>query len=169
MKKILKLTLFVAFSFVVSSVSAQKLGRVNVEELLMSMPEITQMQSDLEVLRKDYSNNLETMQVELNNKLADYQKNESTMIESVRALKEKEMQDLNQRMQQFEQSAVQELQAKQNQMIEPILAKARAAVAEVAKEGGYTAVFDESAGALAYYDDSVVNLLSAAKAKLGIK
>ncbi len=169
MKRFLKLTLLVAMMFVVSGVSAQKMGRVNIQELLMSMPETTKMQSDLEAIRQEFAANLETMQVELNNKIADYQKNEATMNSSVRSLKETEMQDLSTRMQQFEQTAVQELQAKQNQMLEPIINKARAAISDVAAAGGYVVVYDESTGSLAYYDPAqVVDLMSAVKTKLGI-
>ncbi len=169
MKRVLKIALCVAMTFAVAGVSAQKMGRVNVQGVLVLMPETTKMQEDLETIRKDFSDNFETMQVELNNKIADYQKNETTMNESVRSLKEKEMQDLNQRMQQFEQTAVQELQTKQNQMLEPIIAKAKEAISAVAKEGGYSIVHDESMGAIAYFDDSVVDLMPAVKIKLGIK
>ncbi len=170
MKRFLKLTLFVAMMFVVSGASAQKMGRVNLQELLMVMPETAKMQSDLETIRQEFSANLETMQVELNNKIADYQKNEATMNSSVRSLKETEMQDLNTRMQQFEQTAVQELQVKQNQMLEPILAKAREAVSSVASAGGYAVVYDESTGSLAYSDPAqVTDLMGAVKSKLGIQ
>lgn len=79
------------------------------------------------------------------------------------------MQDLSQRMQQFEQSAMQELQAKQSQLLEPILTKAREAINTTAKDGGYEVIYDESAGGLAYFDESaVVDILPAVKSKLGI-
>ncbi|MFI3259363.1 MAG: OmpH family outer membrane protein [Rikenellaceae bacterium] len=156
MKNLLKIALFVALTLSTTLVSAQKSGRINIQTIIVAMPETAKMQADLEAIRKDFSENLETMQVELNNKINDYQQNEATMTASIRSLKEKDMQDLNTRMQQFEQSATQEMQAKQNEMLSPIIAKAREAVDAEAKAGGFAMIFDESAGALAYYDETLV-------------
>lgn len=158
-----------ALTMTTVELSAQKSGRVNVQAVVMAMPETTAMQAELEALRKDSADNLETMQVELNNKVVEYQNGSATMNDSIRAMKEKEMQDLSQRMQQFEQSAMQELQAKQSQLLEPILTKAREAINTTAKDGGYEVIYDESAGGLAYFDESaVVDILPAVKSKLGI-
>ncbi|MFI3327728.1 MAG: OmpH family outer membrane protein [Rikenellaceae bacterium] len=172
MKNVFKIALSVAIVALasVTSAAAQKVGRINSQVLIAAMPETTAMQKDLEKVRDEYAENLETMQAELQNKYADYQKNAATMTESVRSLKEKDMQDLDQRMQQFEQNAMQEIQRKQASLAEPIIAKAREAIAATAKAGGYTVIYDESAGALAYYDEATVkDILPAVKVKLGIK
>lgn len=169
MKKIFKVALFMALTVTTFQLSA-KSARVNTQAVIVGMAETKAMQEEIEALRKDSAANLETMQVELNNKLVEYQNGSATMNESIRGMKEKEMQDLNQRMQQFEQSAMQELQTKQNQMLEPILKKAREAIGEVAKAGGYEVVYDEAAGALAYFDEAaVVDILPQVKSKLGIE
>ncbi len=165
----MKLALIATMVLTVGAVSAQKMGRINVQAVVVLMPETTQMQSDLEAFRNDLSANLETMQVELNNKIADFQKNEATMNESIRSLKQKEMQDLQQRMMQFEQTAMQDIQRKQSELLQPILLKAQNAITEVAKSGSYSVIFDESSGALAYFDEAqVVDITSSVKSKLGI-
>ncbi len=169
MKIFIKVALLMALTLTTSQMFAQKSARINVQTLVMSMPETMTMQETLEALRQDSADNLETMQVELNTKVQDYQQNAATMNESIRSMKEKEMQDLSQRMQQFEQSAMQELQAKQTEMLDPILMKARDAIAATAKAGGYQVVYDESAGALAYYDEVlVVDITADVKRKLGM-
>ncbi len=170
MKNILRVALLMALTMTTLQLSAQKSGRINSQAVVIAMPETTAMQSELEALRKDAAENLETMQVELNNKLVEYQNSAATMNDSIRAMKEKEMQDLNQRMQQFEQSATQELQVKQNQLIEPILTKVREAINSVAEAGGYEVVYDESAGGVAYFSPTlVVDITNDVKAKLGIQ
>ncbi len=169
MKNIFKLALLVALVATTVTVSAQKSARVNVQALLVAMPETKAMQTELETIQKDFTDNLETMQVELNNKYQEYQSTQSTMNASVRSLKEKDIQDLSQRMQQFEQSASQEMQRKQNELLQPIITKAREAIAAEAKAGSYTVVYDESQGALAYYDEVAVKDISpAVKTRLGI-
>lgn len=162
MKKILLAALLLTLTLTTTAVSAQKSGRIRIQEVIMALPETTKMQSDLEAIRKDFADNLETMQSELNAKIAEYQQNESTMNASVRSLKEADMQDLDTRMRQFEQSAMQEIQARQNEMIAPIIEKVRGAVAEAAKAGGYTVVYDQTADALVYYDEAVVTDLTPA-------
>ncbi len=172
MKRVIKIALMAALVTVtsVTAASAQKAGRINSQALIASMPETAAMQKNLEKVRDEYAENLETMQTELQGKFADYQKNSSTMTESVRSLKEKDMQDLDQRMEQFEQNAMQEIQRKQAELAEPIILKAREAIAATAKAGGYTVVYDESAGALAYVDEATVtDILPSVKVKLGIK
>ncbi|MFI3305716.1 MAG: OmpH family outer membrane protein [Rikenellaceae bacterium] len=170
MKNIMKMVLVAALTLTVSMASAQKSGRINVQSLIMGMPETTKMQTDLETIRKDYAANLETMQVELNNKYVEFQQSQATMTESIRAMKQKEIQDLGTRMEQFEANAMQEIQAKQQELLQPIIEKARAAVAAEAKAGSYTVVYDESAGGLAYFDEStVVDLTAPVKVRLGIK
>ncbi len=170
MKNVIKAAAVVAMMLSVTATYAQKMGRVPVQEIVMAMPETQTMQVNLEAFRKDLSDNLETMQVEFNNKLADYQSNLKTYTDSVRNLKEKELQDLQTRMQQFEQSAMQEIQAKQNELLNPIITKAREAISKVAKEGGFDVIYDESAGALAYFNATTVTDISPkVKVILGIK
>ncbi len=170
MKKVFKIFMVAALSLCSTQIFAQSQGRINMQELIVAMPETTDMQNKLEAFRKDLSDNLETMQVEFNTKLDEYQKSATTLTDSMRGLKEKELQDLQSRMQQFEQSAMQELQAKQNELLQPVITKAQEAVKSVAQEGGYSVVFDLSSQMLAYYDEAtVVDILPAVKTKLGIE
>ncbi len=169
MKKVMKVFMVVALTLSTSAIFAQKLGRINMQEIIVAMPETAEMQAKLETFRQDLVGNLETMQVELNNKFADYQNTATTVTDSVRSLKEKDIQDLQTRMEQFEQSAMQEMQAKQNELLQPVVAKAQAAVKKVAQTGGYSVVYDLSVASLAYYDEATVTDLAAAvKAELGI-
>ena len=53
MKKILKIVLTVAFVAGSTSVFAQKLGRINMQELVFAMPETAEMQKNLEAYQKE--------------------------------------------------------------------------------------------------------------------
>ena len=87
MKKFLQLTLVCTLLLGSTSLFAQKFGRVNMQEIVVAMPEFKEMQTNLETFRKDLITNLETIQVELNNRIADYQKNEVSFSESIKQLK----------------------------------------------------------------------------------
>ena len=132
MKKILKIVLTVAFVAGSTSVFAQKLGRINMQELVFAMPETAEMQKNLEAYQKELQDQLETIGVEFNNKLNEYTKQvsdkNSTMSDSVRQLKEKELNDLKTRYDEFVQVSQQDMQKKQGELLEPFIVTAQGAV-----------------------------------------
>lgn len=169
MKKAIKLTLAVVFVMGTTSLFAQKFGRINTQEIIMGMPETKTMQTDMEAYGKDLENTIETISVEFNNKLQDFQKNLNTYTDSVRQLKEKELNDLRTRLAEFQEAAQSDYQKKQNELLAPIIDKAKAAIDKAAEAGGYTAVFDTSAGALAYFNEATLSdLAPEVKKALGI-
>ena len=174
MKKIIKTVLTAALIAGSTSVFAQKLGCINMQELIFAMPETAEMQKNLEAYQKELQDQLETISVEFNNKLADYTKlvndKNTPMSDSVKQLKEKELNDLKTRYDEFAQMSQQDMQKRQGELLEPIIVKAQNAVTEVAKADGYTVVYDTSINSLAYYDTAAVtDILPAVKTKLGIK
>jgi len=111
------------------------------------------------------------MQQELENKYKEYVSKRDSLSEIVRVAKETDIQDLQQRIQNFNQVATQQLQQKQNEMLRPIFEKAQKAVADVAKEKGLIYVFDVSGelGTVLYKSNESLDVLPLAKTKLGIK
>ena len=70
-------------------------------------------------------------------------------------------------IQEFQQSISQELQAKQNELMAPLYEKAQNAVNKVAKAQGISVVFDNNS-ALYYDPATTVDLTAAARKELGI-
>ncbi|MBR5886214.1 MAG: OmpH family outer membrane protein [Alistipes sp.] len=168
MKKILKLTLVLAAVLCSTSVFAQKMARVNTQELFAIMPETKQMQENLDAFGKELQEQLEQIQVEFNNRLADFEKNQESMNPTVKQMKQAELQGLQQRYGEFQQIAQQDFQKKQQELALPIQEKLDAAIAKVAKAAGYSAVFDTMA--FVYYDEAqVVDINGAVKKELGIE
>jgi outer membrane protein len=76
---------------------------------------------------------------------------------------------MGQRIQMFNQSAQQELQRKQMDLMLPISEKAQAAVEKVAAANGFTYILDASASkAVVIYLDGGEDILPLVKAELGI-
>lgn len=175
MKTSLKLTLVLsaaaAFLFLGNSAAnaQQKFGYINSQELLALMPESDSVRAKMNELGQDLESQFAAMRTEMTTKTQDLQSNLSTMSETVRKQKEKELFDLQTRMEEFQQSAQDELQAKQFELYKPAIEKAQAAISKVAKEQGITAIFDLSSNALAYYNEAqVINVLPLVKTSLGI-
>ena len=60
-------------------------------------------------------------------------------------------------------------QKKQNELLAPIIDKAKSAIDKVAAAGGFLVVFDTSTGSLAYFDEATLtDVAPAVKKELGI-
>jgi outer membrane protein len=150
-----------------TSLFAQKFGRINMNEVIDAMPEMKDVQIKFEQTQKDYEEQLEVMQVELNNKLNDFQKVQATLSETQKQLKQRDMQELNERMQQFLQTAQQELEKAQVDLMAPLQTKADEAVKKVSKAEGLIVVFQ--IGTMVYLDEAqTVDITAKVKTELGI-
>lgn len=102
MKKIILTLAGFLFLFSASANAQQpKFGYINLQEVVSLMPERTEAQTQLQKINDDYASMLELMQVEFNNKVQEYQKNMSTYSDAVKQVKERELQDLDTRMQEL--------------------------------------------------------------------
>ena len=165
MKKITLLTLL--FIITLSSIAQNKFGYIDSQELLMLMPERKTAETEVQEFAKSLEAQLGSMTAEYQQSVQEYQANESTYTDLVKQDKVAEITGLEQRIQAFQQNAQQSLQAKEQELLEPILSKARKAIEDVATEGNYTYIFDKSIGSILYADESE-NVLSLVKKKLGL-
>ena len=143
---------------------AQKFGKVNTQTIMQALPDVAKANGELEALQKQKDNELKAMQDELNRKLDEYQKGQSTMNATAKQQKETELQGLNQKIQQAYQEGQQELQKKSNELMQPIVAKVRAAIDAVGKAGNYTYIFEE--GAAIYTGSNVVDVTKEVQSKI---
>src|SRR6186997_1844761 len=95
------LLLFVSLS---TQGQSNKLGHINSTELLQAMPEIKHADSTLQTYQKQLEDQNQAMLAEYQTKLAGIQ-NEPNMPDPVKEIKEKEIQDLQNRIQQFQSTA----------------------------------------------------------------
>lgn len=151
-----------------SFAQSNKFGHINSAELLQLMPEIKKADSSLQAYQKQLEDQNQTMLNEYQTKVTDYQKGEATMPDAVKDVKQQEISDLQQRIQSFQQTAQDKFQQKKEELYSPILKKAEDAIKLVAKENNYAYVFDTSAGAVIYAQESD-DLMALVKKKLGLK
>jgi len=170
MKKLLRPFLVIMFCAVMSigfSQANAKLGYIDSNELLEMMPGKDSIQTALQDYGKSLENQLQTMYTEYQTKVQDYQANSRTMSDIIRQTKEKELADLETRIETFRQQADADLQEKQVTLLQPLLDKAKNAINTVAKENGYTYIFDVGTGAFLFYEKGD-NIMPLVKAKLGL-
>lgn len=144
-----------------------KFGHINSNDLLLVMPEKDTAETKLQEYAKQLELQLTTMTGEYEKKLTEYQQNQGVMNDIVKASKEEEIMDLQRRIQEFQGKAQQSLQKKEAEIMEPIIKKAKDAISTVAKENGYSYIFDSGVGAMLYYPEGD-DVLPLVKQKLGI-
>ena len=163
MKKITFLAILSFLTF--NSIAQNKFGYIDSQELLQLMPERKTAETEVQNFAKSLEAQLGSMTAEYQQSLQEYQANEATYTDLVKQDKEAEIIGLQERIQTFQQNAQQSLQEKEQKVLEPIYAKARKAIEDVATEGGFTYIFDKSQGSILYANDSE-NILGLVKKKL---
>lgn len=169
MTKTIKLACLLVL-FAAGTINAQtlKFGHINSTQLLSMMPETKLADSTLKKFGESLESQLKTMTNEYQSKVGDFRANEATMAEPIKEAKAKEINDLEQRIQDFQDSAQQSLQKKKEETYTPIIKKAEDAIKGIAKEKSYSYIFDTSVGVVLYAQDSD-DIMPFVKTKLGLK
>lgn len=139
-----------------------KLGHFNSNELMQKMPEAKQAETQLQEYVADLQAEMELMSQEYNRLTEEYEAKKDQLTDLLKQNKQKEIMSVAERMQAFDRQSQVSIQEKQVELMNAIIEKIKAAVAEVASENGYTYIF-ESNGILWYSTDSddITSLLEA--------
>lgn len=166
MKRIIKSVAVVVItisSFTIAQ--AQKVAHISVDSLISVMPESTIAEGLVVKHQKELETQVSSMQTELQSKYEKYMAEGASYSDIVKASKEKELQDLKNRVDEFTAQARQDLQNKQQELSRPIYEKARKAIELVAKENSYKYVLDTSTGVV-IYSEPTDDILQLVKKKL---
>jgi len=172
MKKVF--LLFVAIISLSVAASAQKFGHITTDDIIQAMPETKAAQTTLESEGKKLEEQLQAMGVEYQNKVQAYQENVQLADAApekwslaLRADKEQEIMQLQERIQRFQENAQQSIAQKRNDLFKPIMDKLDAAIKKVATAGGYVYVMDK-ANVLFINETISVDLTNEVKKELGM-
>jgi len=172
MKQLMKISfLFLAFFALSFSADAQKYGYVNSDQLLASTPDFKQMEPQLEslqkVLQKKGEQMVANLQRESQTAQADLEAGKMSPVQQ--QAKQEELQKMQNDIMEFEQKMQQQMLTKRNELLEPILVKINDAIQAVAKEQGFTMLFNGSPGAgILLYAQETQDVTASVKSKLGI-
>lgn len=160
--------LIFAANTVVAQAQSNKFGHINSAELIQAMPQTKQADSTLKKFGESLDSQLKMMTGEYQNKVQSYQAKMDSMPDAIKSVKQQELQDLGNRIDDFRQNAQESIQKKKEELYGPILKRAEDAIKDVAKEKGFAYVFDTSSGSFLYAQESD-DITALVKAKLAIK
>ena len=145
MKSILKFITATILEIAPLSVDAQSnVAHINVQQLISEMPEVISAQNELAKLEKDYTTQIDNAFKEFQTKAQSYSSDAANQTDVTNQARQKELESMQTNLQEFRDSAAQELQKKQMDLMTPLLEKARDAITKVGQDQGFNYVIDSS-------------------------
>ncbi len=170
MRNLMKLSVVLLFVVAATTVNAQnlKFGHIDLQALIQVMPERATAETNFNSFQSELEDVLAEMQTNYQQKLKELEQLGEGASEIKRNAKVTEIQDIQQRIQNYQVTAQQQLQQKQGELLQPVFDKAEAAIGEVAKEQGLMYVFDTGSNVVLYKSNQSMDVLPLVKKKLGI-
>ncbi|WP_406684978.1 OmpH family outer membrane protein [Seonamhaeicola sp. MEBiC1930] len=163
-------TILLATAVCIGSISfsqaQSKVAHINTQELISAMPEMKSAKSEIEALGKTYQQDFQALGTEYQNTAKQYDAEAATKTTEENNKRMVELQEKQQRIQQFQVDAQKDLQKKEMDLLQPITEKAKTAILKVARAQGFDYVLDSSVGVTILADGK--NLLDDVKKELGI-
>lgn len=144
-----------------------KFGVINTNALMEAMPEMKEVQTQIEASGKKYEDEFKALQDEFQKKYTEIQNMEESTPQTIKDRRIQEIQELQQKIEQFRATATQDLQRQQEQLMTPIQQKVMTAIQAVGDEGGFTFIFENQMPV--YVGKDAVDVTSQVKTKLGIQ
>ncbi|MEN6619912.1 MAG: OmpH family outer membrane protein [Rikenellaceae bacterium] len=163
--------LLILFVFFTSTSFAQtfKFGHINSQELIALMSERDSAVLKIDKYAKDLQERIEEIQTEFQTKMNIYQQKQATWTAAVLEDKQKELQQIQARYEQFQQSANQDYQQEQQRLFAPVYQKANETINKIGKDNGFTYIFDVSTGSVPFFNETQsIDIMSMAKTMLKI-
>ena len=147
-----RLLLTLAFVLVLPNLQAKdkplKIGYTNLDYILSLLPETKRIETDYKSFEKQLKNRLEAKVGEFQEKLQALEKGYETMTDPVRKQREAELLQLKSSLEQLQIESQESLANKNVELLKPVYEKIQQAIERVAKENGYTHVFNQETGGI---------------------
>lgn len=142
-------TLFIAILMAAPlnfATAQSKVAHIDTQKLISEMPEVIAAQKQLEQLEKTYTTEIENTYKEFQTKAQTYSADAANQTDVTNQARQKELETMQQNINQYRETAAQDLQKKQVEMMRPLYDKAKVAIEKVAAAQGFDYVLDASAG-----------------------
>lgn len=149
-----------------AALSAQKFGMVDIESVLNEMPEYAEAKKTIDNYSQKFNLEFTNLRDKFQKDYTDYQNLPADTPESIRKRRAQELQEQDQRMQQFYNDAIQEMLHERTTILTPHRERVNEAIKAIVSEGNYTMVFEKSGNM--FPGAEVEDITNAVKIRLGI-
>lgn len=147
MKRIKLLAVAIVLFIGATQMSAQtKIAHIDTQELVSSMPEMKEAANELEKISKTYETELRNLASTFEARVKRYENEADSKTEEENMARAQELQDMQNNIQEYRQTAMRELEKKEQDIYQPLLEKAKKAIEKVGKEQGFDYILDSTLG-----------------------
>ncbi|MBK8499856.1 MAG: OmpH family outer membrane protein [Flavobacteriales bacterium] len=150
-----------------SAQQAPKLGHIDRQKLMLSLPERPDAEKRMQDFAKTLDERLKAMGAEYEAKVTAAQARAEAMTQTEKEVAVREIQELETRIKAAQEKAQEDLAKQEEELLRPMVEKSNAAINEVASTNNFTYIFDTSTGFVLYFDKGE-DIMPLVKAKLGI-
>jgi len=143
-----------------------KVAYVQTNLLLDQAPGRAEAEAQFEKETGGYRDQIKRMSDSLDALISGFQKRQASLTAATRDAQAKEIQTKQAEYQRRTQELEQKAQGRQNELVQPILDKVKAAIEEVRAEGGYAMIFNADQGSPIVAVDKSLNVTDRVLAKL---
>jgi outer membrane protein len=123
-----------------------KIAHIDTQKLISEMPEVIAAQKQIKAVEETYTKEIENTYKEFQTKAQSYSADAANQTDVTNQARQTELESMQQNIQKYRETAAQDLQKKQGEMMRPLYEKARAAIEKIASAQGFDYVLDASAG-----------------------
>jgi len=132
-----------------------------------SMPEVTKVKAEMEVLREQYVAEMKRAETDFNEKYEDFLEQQSKLASSIRNKRQAELQKIMEENLSFKAKSQETLANTEAAKLAPLKDKLQQTIEKVAKEGGYNMVVNRDNYTVPYIDNvRIVDITNTIIAKL---
>lgn len=146
-----------------------KIGIVDTAAIVQVLPDTQKAEQQVQEAQNKYGETYKALVLEYNRMGEELQKLDEKEGQATRDMKARDLQNQQQKIQQFENDVQNDLMKLQQSLLQPIYQKVKDAVESVAKEGNFTLVQSYDPQLTLYYAAPVEDITPLVKAKLGVK
>lgn len=162
-------TLFLVTSLVMGAFAQDvKFGNIDMAKVFELLPESQAVEDELAQLKAAYDNEIQKMGEDYQNKVSDFVSIQQSLDPNIAEARAQEIEQLQQRIQQFRERAAKSLREQRKEKTQPIVDRVSQAIQTVGQKYGYTYIFDlHQAGILFFSPQQCDDVLPLVKAELG--
>lgn len=150
-----------------SMVFAQKFGVINTEALIAELPQVQEVQATIDASSQRYQAEFQKLKSEFDKKYTEFQQLDNGTPQVIRERRLQEIQELDQKINQFRKTVTEDLQRQENELMEPIRNNVMAAIQNVGIDGDFIIIFENTP--TVYTRSDVIDVTPLVKAKLGVE
>jgi outer membrane protein len=140
------ITLALFFGLMINSFAQSKIAHIDTQAFIESMPSYQDAMNQIKNVEETYQAEIDDLLKEAQNKNERYKAEAPTKTDEENQGRMQELNDMQNSIMEYNQTATKDVQKKREELMRPVLEKARTIIQETARQKGFDYVLDSTVG-----------------------